>query len=237
MNKQQLPIFITGPFSQLLTMDHLPQKGRLKDAQLEVVEEAGIVHQDGVILEIGIFKDLCAKYTSSNIEIQIIEYDLVVLPGFVDPHTHICWAGSRANDYAMRLEGKSYAEIAKNGGGIWDTVAKTRDASNEELKTLLISRASRQFNAGITTCEVKSGYALDLEGELRLLEIIKSVHQEYPIDLVSTCLAAHIKPKDFEGNTVEYLQFLSRKLLPEIKAKKLSNRIDIFVEEGAFGVQ
>ena len=218
-------------------MDHLPLKGSLKDAQLEVLEEAGIIHQKGMILEIGIFKDLCAKYNSSNIEIQIIEYDLVALPGFVDPHTHLCWAGSRANDYAMCLEGKSYSEIAQSGGGIWDTVTKTRNASDEELKKQLVVRASRQFNAGITTCEVKSGYALELAGELRLLEIIRSVHQEYPIDLVSTCLAAHIKPKDFEGNTVGYLQFLSKKLLPKIKAKKLSNRVDIFVEEGAFGVR
>ena len=236
MNDLHPTIFITGPFKQLLSMDNLSLKGSLKDTQLEVVEDAGIVHQDGIILEIGIFKELCAKYNSANIEIQIIEYELVALPGFVDPHTHICWAGSRANDYAMRLEGKSYSEIAKSGGGIWDTVAKTRDASEEELKKQLVMRASRQFNAGITTCEVKSGYSLDLEGELRLLEIIRSVHQEYPIDLVPTCLAAHIKPKDFEGNTVEYLQFLSKKLLPEIKAKKLSYRVDIFVEEGAFGV-
>lgn len=217
-------------------MDHLPLKGSLKDAQLEVVEEAGIVHQNGTIIEIGRFKDLCSRYGPVNAEIQFVDFDAIALPGLIDPHTHLCWAGSREKDYALRLEGKSYSEIGQGGGGIWDTVAKTRSASDEELKNLLIQRASRQLKNGITTCEVKSGYDLDLAGELRLLEIIRSVRQEHVIDLVPTCLAAHIKPKDFEGNNVDYLHFLIERLLPKIKTEKLSNRVDIFVEEGAFGV-
>jgi imidazolonepropionase len=236
MNDQQFPIFITGPFRQLLTMDHLPLKGSLKDAQLEVVEEAGIVHQNGTIIEIGRFKDLCGKYGPVNAEIQFVDFDAIALPGLIDPHTHLCWAGSRENDYALRLEGKSYSEIGRGGGGIWDTVTKTRNASDEELKRLLIQRISRQLKNGITTCEVKSGYELDLEGELRLLEIMGLVQREHPIDLVPTCLAAHIKPKDFEGNNVDYLHFLIERLLPKIKTEKLSNRVDIFVEEGAFRV-
>jgi imidazolonepropionase len=237
MNNQQVPIFITGPFRQLLTMDHLTLKGSLKDAQLEIIEEAGVVHQNGIILEIGLFGELCTKYNSAHPEIQYLESDMIALPGFVDAHTHLCWAGSRENDYAMRLEGKSYTEIAQSGGGIWDTVTKTRNATDEELKMLLKMRADRQLANGITTCEVKSGYALNPEGEIRLLEIIKSANKEHSIDLVSTCLAAHIKPKDFEGGTDTYLEFLADKLLPVIKKEKLTNRIDIFVEEGAFGVQ
>lgn len=230
-------INITGPFRQLLTMDNLPLKGSLKDSQLEVIAEAGIAYQDGKILEVGAFKDLCTRYISTNSELHFIDSDLIVLPGFVDPHTHLCWAGSRENDYALRLEGKSYSDIARSGGGIWDTVTKTRNASEAELKRLLDFRASRQLANGVTTCEVKSGYALNLEGELRLLEIIRSVHQEHHLDLVSTCLAAHIKPKDFDGSTGEYLHFLKQQLLPEIQQRKLSNRVDIFIEEGAFGVQ
>ena len=137
----------------------------------------------------------------------------------------------------MRLEGKSYQEIAQSGGGIWDTVTKTRNATDEELKKLLIMRADRQLANGITTCEVKSGYALNPEGELRLLEIIRLVQEEHPIDLVPTCLAAHIKPKDFDGSADEYLHFLTEELLPAIKKNRLSERVDIFVEEGAFGVR
>ena len=218
-------------------MDHLPLKGSLKDAKLEVVQEAGIVHQNGMIIEIGRFKDLCTIYSSANPEIQFVDFEAIVLPGFVDAHTHLCWAGSRENDYAMRLEGRSYTEIAQSGGGIWDTVTKTRNATNEELKMLLKMRADRQLANGITTCEVKSGYALNPEGEIRLLEIIRSANQEHSIDLVPTCLAAHIKPKDFDGGTEAYLQFLADTLLPVIKKEKLTNRIDIFVEDGAFGIQ
>lgn len=229
-------IMIAGPFSQLLTMDKLPLKGSLKEVQLEIVEEAGVVHQNGIILEIGPFKNLCHKYNSSNPVIQHIESEFVALPGFVDPHTHLCWAGSRGEDYAQRLQGVSYHEIAAQGGGIWDTVTKTRNASDEELKNGLISRASRQIKNGITTCEVKSGYALNLEGELRLLEIIGTANKELPIDLIPTCLAAHIKPKDFNGSSGEYLETLTSQLLPGILAAKLSDRIDIFVDEGAFGV-
>ncbi len=229
-------IIIVGPFRQLLTMDHLPLKGSLMDNQLEVIEEAGMVIQGDKILEIGIYHDLCSIYSSCNAEIQFIDNDLIALPGLVDPHTHLCWAGSREKDYALRLEGKSYSEIAENGGGIWDTVTKTRNATDEELKSLLKGRASRQLANGITTCEVKSGYDLDLAGELRLLEIIKGVHMDHPIDLVATCLAAHIKPHDFDGSSGEYLRFLTERLLPVIRNSQLAHRIDIFVEKGAFGI-
>ena len=237
MNNEQAAIFITGPFRQLLTMDKLPLKGSLKDAQLEIVEVAGIVHQNGIILEIGQFKDLCTKYSSFYPEIQHIEYELVALPGLIDPHTHLCWAGSRAKDYSLRLQGVSYNEIAAQGGGIWDTVTKTRNASDQELKNGLISRASRQIRNGITTCEVKSGYALNIEGEIRLLEIIGSVNQELAIDLNPTCLAAHIKPKDFRGSHETYLKMLIEELIPIVRSENLSNRIDIFVDEGAFGTR
>jgi imidazolonepropionase len=104
------------------------------------------------------------------------------------------------------------------------------------LKRLLALRASRQLTNGITTCEVKSGYALNLEGEIRLLEIIHAIDKEHTVDLIPTCLAAHIKPKDFDGNSREYLEFQIGNLLPEIKRRGLSDRIDIFVDEGAFGI-
>lgn len=234
MQKQNLRI--TGPFRQLLTLDHLPLKGGLKDAGMEVIGEAGIVHQEGKILEIGNYHDLCTHYSQSRAEIEFLDQELIALPGMVDPHTHLCWAGSRERDYAMRLEGISYVDIAQMGGGIWDTVTKTRNATDEELRSLLTSRALRQLRSGITTCEVKSGYDLDLTGELRLLEIIRSVDREIPIDLISTCLAAHIKPHDFDGSSHEYLQILTDRLLPEVKKERLASRIDIFVEEGAFGV-
>src|ERR1035437_2535984 len=109
---------LTGPFTQLLTMDKLPEKGPLSDDHLEIIPDGGILHRDGKIIETGTFQLLKKKYNTTNIE--WLEGDYVALPGMIDVHTHICWAGSRAKDYALGLSGKSYLEIAELGGGIWD---------------------------------------------------------------------------------------------------------------------
>ncbi len=225
---------LVGPFAQLLTMDKLPLRGALSDEQLEIIENAGIVYFDGKITEIGDYDILKKKYPY-EIAAELND-DYVCLPGMIDVHTHICWAGSRANDYAMRLSGKSYAEIARSGGGIWDTVIKTRKGSVEELANFTAKRANALFHQGITTIEVKSGYGLSVEQELKILEAIKLAQKQTLAELIPTCLAAHIVPKDFQGDENDYLKMISEELLPEIKHRNLSNRIDIFVEKGAFSV-
>ena len=158
---------LIGPFKQLLTMDLMPDKGHLSDDQLEIIPDGGIVHLDGKILATGNFNQLKEQYTMASIE--WLEGDYVALPGMIDVHTHICWAGSRANDYAMHLSGKSYLEIAALGGGIWDTVLKTREATLEELAELIEQRAYKLLRMGVTTIEVKSGYGLSVEQELKIL--------------------------------------------------------------------
>lgn len=226
---------LTGPFSQILTMDNLPLRGALSDEQLEIVHSGGIVHQNGEIVEVGDFEILKHKYPSA--EIELLTEDYVCLPGMIDVHTHICWAGSRAKDYSMRLSGKTYLEIAAAGGGIWDTVTKTRDASLDELIALTVERANSLYKQGVTTIEVKSGYGLSVEQELKILEAIKQANTKTTADLIPTCLAAHILPKDFEGNESDYLQMITEELLPEIKLRNLAKRIDIFVEKSAFSVK
>jgi imidazolonepropionase len=136
----------------------------------------------------------------------------------------------------MRIEGKSYLEIAKEGGGIWQTVQNTREATRDELIALTINRANQLLRTGITTAEVKSGYGLDLDNELKMLECIQSANQNSKIDLISTCLAAHIIPKDFKGSSGDYLDFIIKYILPEVQEGNLSKRVDIFIEEGAFGI-
>src|SRR5262249_50547136 len=153
------------------------------------IHDGGIVVKDGMIHEIGRFADL----SKSGLEVHHIETPVVALPGLIDCHTHLCYAGSRAHDYALRLEGKSYQEIAKSGGGILDTVAKTRAASTTELKNLLLQRTQRLLKLGITTCEVKSGYGLSIAEEIRHLQIISEVANLQPVTLISTCLAAHMR--------------------------------------------
>ncbi len=224
---------LIGPFKQLLTMDQLPGKGPLADKQLEIIADAGILVNGSVIESVGSYREL--KSLASTTE--PVNSPCCVVPGFVDVHTHICWAGSRAADYALRLAGKSYLEIAAQGGGIWSTVTHTRQAGQDELARLTAERADRLLQGGTTTVEVKSGYGLDVESELILLRAIRQASGKTRADLVPTCLAAHIKPRDFIGTGMEYLGMLIDKLLPVVKAEKLANRVDIYVDQGAFTVE
>jgi imidazolonepropionase len=223
---------LIGPFKQLLTMNGLPLKGSLSDDQLEIIPNAGVLVADGKILAIGNFEQLKASYSPSEIDRLNTAY--VAFPGLIDAHTHICWAGSRANDYALRLSGKTYLEIAAQGGGIWSTVTKTREASLDELAELTVTRANQLLKQGITTIEVKSGYGLSVDEELKLLEAIRKANDKTSAALISTCLAAHIVPKDFNGNETEYLDYIIQELLPKILQQKLAKRVDIFVDQGAF---
>ena len=226
---------LSGPFTQLLTMDNLPLRGKLSDDQLEIIPDAGILHKEGRILAVGNFEQLRRENPDANIE--FLEGDFVCLPGMIDVHTHICWAGSRANDYALRLAGKTYLEIAEAGGGIWSTVMKTRAASVEELANLTVERAEKLYQQGVTTIEVKSGYGLSMDDEIKMLKAIQLANQKTNAELIPTCLAAHLKPKDFPGNEREYLQYIIENLLPEVKKQNLANRVDIFVEKGAFSLE
>jgi imidazolonepropionase len=134
----------------------------------------------------------------------------------------------------MRLQGKSYLEIAKSGGGIWDSVTKTRAASEDELGHLLLQRAKRHLSQGVTTIEVKSGYGLETGTELKQLNVIKKVSGQTGINLIPTCLAAHMLPHDYVGSQTEYLDHIIHDLLPLVLNRKLANRVDIFIEQSAF---
>jgi imidazolonepropionase len=225
---------LIGPFRQLVTMNGMPQRGGLSDDQLEIIPNAGVLVADGKILAIGNFEQLRGSYSPSEIDGLNTAY--VAFPGLIDAHTHICWAGSRANDYALRLSGRTYLEIAAQGGGIWSTVTKTREASLDELAELTATRANQLLKQGITTIEVKSGYGLSVEEELKLLEAIRKANDKTSVALIPTCLAAHIVPKDFNGNETEYLDYIIRDLLPKILQQKLAKRVDIFVDHGAFSI-
>ncbi|MBO0331279.1 imidazolonepropionase [[Muricauda] lutisoli] len=222
------PLLI-GPFTQLLPMTGLPLKGALKDEQLHIIENGGILVSEGKILKVGVFDEL----KSDDVDIQHIEGQKVCLPGFVDSHTHICFGGTRARDYAYRNAGKTYLEIAKAGGGIWDTVTQTRKASQEELVKGIVSRSKKHLKNGITTIEVKSGYGLSVDEELKMLRAIKRANKTTNASLVPTCLAAHMKPKDWSEDN-DYLDTIINELFPIIKTENLANRVDAFVEESAF---
>jgi imidazolonepropionase len=227
MNKLRL----IGPFSQVLTMDSLPLKGPLTDDMLEITEQGGILVNGNMIEAVGSFREM----KSLTPTVEEVAGNFVAMPGLIDVHTHICWAGTRAGDYAMRLAGKSYLEIAQQGGGIWSTVTNTRAAGLDELAKLTAERANRLLRLGTTTIEVKSGYGLNVDTERKMLKAVQNASDVSHADLVPTCLAAHIKPRDFEGTGGEYLEYIIRELLPGIRSEKLCHRVDIYVDEGAFG--
>lgn len=225
-------MLLIGPFSQILPMSGLPLKGPLQDEQLPLIEKGGILIKGGTITAIDRFATLQQQYPQC--EVHFIDKPMVLLPGFIDCHTHICFDGNRNRDYAMRIAGKSYLEIARAGGGIWDSVTKTRIADDVTLAENTVARANRHLREGVTTIEVKSGYGLDLVNEIKMLQAIQSASLHTAATLVPTCLAAHMLPKDYKGAPAEYLSWILAELLPVIQAEQLAKRVDIFIEETAF---
>lgn len=223
--------YLIGPFVQIVTFEDAPIKGALSDSDIQVLT-GWIAIDEGQILEIGSRDDLISKYSIE--EVKTLEGDHIAMPGYVDCHTHICFAGTRANDFAMRNAGLSYLDIAKAGGGIWDSVTQTRKATLNELTAGVKLRADKLFKRGVTTIEVKSGYGLSVEEEIKMLKAIKSAGKKTKSELIPTCLAAHIKPKDYLGTHAQYLASMATELFPELKSQNLCNRIDAFIEEEAF---
>jgi len=223
---------LIGPFKQVVSLANLPLRGKLSDEQLEIIVDGGILIDNEKIQKVGNFEIL--KSENQDIETETIEGEQIVLPAFVDSHTHICFGGNRANDFAMRNAGKTYLEIAESGGGIWSSVQHTRNASEEELLKTLLERIDFLISLGITTIEVKSGYGLDVENELKMLRMIKKAQEQTKATLVPTCLSAHLKPRDFEGSNQEYLNYIITEILPKVKEESLAQRVDIFIEKSAF---
>lgn len=226
---------LIGSFAQIITLTGISLKGAVKDEQLEIIENGGILVDNGTIVKLGDFNSL--KNEFQNVEIELIEGKNVLFPGLVDSHTHICFGGTRSKDFAMRLNGKTYLEIAESGGGIWSTVTNTRKESKENLVKSTLDKANHSLQNGITTTEIKSGYGLSIEEEIKMLEAINEVKSKSKADIIPTFLGAHMKPRDFEGTNSEYLELLVNEIFPVLKEKKLTKRVDIFTEKSAFSVK
>ncbi len=223
---------LIGPFEQIVTLAGLPIKGAIKDQELQVIDKGGIIVEDGIIVEVGEFRALGVNAR----EIEPVPKGMVLIPGLVDSHTHICYGGSRAGDYALKVSGATYQNILAAGGGIHDSVGKTRKTKQEDLETSMQSRVKRHLSEGVTTIEVKSGYGLSVDSEIKMLEAIKNVGESSPVDIIPTCLAAHVVPGEYT-NALAYSKMIINELFPLLQQKKLANRIDVFVEENAFSME
>ena len=223
--------------SQLLTLPGGPQRGS-RLGQLGLIEDGAVLIRDGLIAELGPSPVLIEKYPDEE---KLDARGRAVLPGFVDAHTHLVWAGDRAAEFEQRLQGKTYLEILEAGGGILSTVRASRAASLEHLVAEALPRVRSAFAQGSTTIEAKTGYGLELEAELKLLEALLRLDEAGPWDLAFTFLAAHAVPPEFEGRADEYAQHVAADMLPALKdwwAQKAAGRplpfVDVFTETGAF---
>ncbi len=198
-------------------------------SEIGVQENMSIVVENGKISEI-----IPNEKTNENFDEVIDLTGKTVLPGLVECHTHTAFAGSRANEFKMRLQGKTYEEIAKAGGGINTTVKAVRNASFEELLELVKPRVQYFISQGITTLEIKSGYGLSFYDEIKLLQVIQKLNEIFPIDIVPTFLGAHTFPPEYKNDHEKYIQIITTELIPYIAEKQLAEFCDAFCEVTAF---
>jgi imidazolonepropionase len=231
--------FVIHNISQLLTLKGGPQRGEHL-GELGVIEDGALLIDGETIRSVGKRSEILSQNSNTT---KLDAGGHVVLPGFVDPHTHLLWAGDRADEFTQRLQGKSYLEILKEGGGILATVRATRQASIETLVRETKRRAKLAFAYGTTTAEVKTGYGLDLASEIKQLEAILALDREIPLDLAPTFLAAHAVPPEFKGRTDDYVRVICDQMLPTLKEWWAANAaerplpfVDVFCERGAFNL-
>ncbi len=226
--------------SQLLTLSGGPQRGRTLGT-LNIIEDGAVLIQGDKIAATGRTSDLLAAHPS---EPRLDASGCAVLPGFVDPHTHLVWAGDRAAEFEMKMAGAKYLDILAAGGGIISTVRKTRAAPVEQLMVETRPRLQRMFAHGTTTAEVKSGYGLDTETELKLLQAILALDAEGPLELSPTFLGAHAVAPEFKDNPQGYTDLVCAEMLPAVRAwwdnrhdpSSVVHRpyVDVFCENKAF---
>jgi imidazolonepropionase len=229
--------------SQLLTIPGPVQRGH-ELGDLGIVEDGAVLIEDGLIVAIGPSQEMRGIYGDDE---ELDAGGRVVMPGFVDPHTHLVWAGDRAAEFEMRLQGKTYLEIMEAGGGIVSTVEKTRAASLEQLLIETRPRLQRMFSYGTTTAEAKTGYGLESEAELKMLAAILALDAEGPLDLVPTFLGAHAIPPEYKDDPEGYTDLVCDEMLPALKDWWQTQNsaghnpqppfVDVFCETGAFSLE
>lgn len=225
--------------AQVLTLKGGPQRGDQLGA-LGVIENGAVLFREGKILEVGPSEELLTRYQDEE------KWDArgrVVMPGFVDPHTHVIWAGDRSGEFEARLAGKTYLDILEAGGGILSTVRETREASLNDLKEQARVRIRSMFSHGTTTLEAKSGYGLNRDAEHKMLQALLELDEEEAADIVITYLGAHAVAPEYSGNPAAYADLVAEELIPALASWWPSQTdrplpyVDVFCERGAFDHQ
>jgi len=235
MGKEKVDLIVEGA-NELVTL----QGGSAKPLKGEAMQNLGIIRdgavavKDGRMVAIGKTSEVKKRYTA---EIIVDAKGKLVTPGLVDSHTHLVFAGSREDEFEIKLKGASYLEILQKGGGILRTVAETRKASLEELVKLGKERLDTVLVHGTTTVEAKSGYGLSTEEEIKCLEAINRLNNEHPIDVIPTFLGAHAVPTEYSGKTDEYVKLVVEEMISAVAERRLAEFCDVFCEKGVFNVE
>ncbi len=218
--------------SQLVTLSG-PKRPRVGTelSALGIIRDGGMLIRDGKIERVGPTAEIEKNVSDEEI---VDAGGRVVMPGFVDAHTHLVFAGNRLDDFERRSRGETYEQIAKAGGGIWSTVEKTRAASEPDLLTQAKKHANWFLRCGTTTVEVKSGYGLTVEDELKILRVMRQLKEEVRLEIVPTFLGAHAVPRELSPD--EYLDVVVTEMLPRVTTEKLAEFCDVFCERGYFDI-
>jgi imidazolonepropionase len=233
--KAAQPLLLTN-IRQLLTLrgGDGPRRGR-ELGELAIVEDAAVLCVAGKIVSIGTRKAAVRDGWVKEHKRDLIEFDCrdgVVIPGFVDSHTHPVFASPRLIDFEKRISGASYEEVAEAGGGIRSSISGVREASRKQLCHAVLSAFQAMAEQGTTTIEAKTGYGLSVEAEIKSLEAIRDAAAQFPGTVISTLLGAHVVPPEFRDNREEYVRLICEEMIPQ--AEKLADFVDVFWERGAF---
>ena len=232
------PDLVIFHINELVTMNTKYGAPRIGEnmSELAIINDGAVAVKDDTIIFIGNTDELISKYEFGKVPTKIDATNKLVTPGFIDPHTHIIFDGTRENELSMKLEAKSYIEILKAGGGILKTVLETRKATIEKLVENGKKILDRMMLYGTTTVETKSGYGLTTESEIKQLRTIKILNEEHPLDIIPTFLGAHAIPPEYENKTDEYVSLIISDMIPKIAKEGLAEFCDVFCEEGIFTI-
>jgi len=237
MNPQPKTTLLIKNIGQLVTMvGPVPRLGNDMN-DLGIIEGAGVAVSADQTLLTGPSDEVEGKAELSE-GCKVIDAEgAVVTPGLIDPHTHPVFSMTREKEFEMRIQGKSYMEIARSGGGIRASVRDLRKTPKDVIKEKTRQRLDRMLKHGVTTIEAKSGYGLSTESELRSLEILHELNESHPLEIIPTFLGAHEVPDEYQGKAEQYIDLLIEEMLPAVTEKKLAEFSDIFCEDGVFDVK
>jgi len=205
---------------------------RMKD--LGIIKGGSLAVHKGRIVDVGRRQEIKKRFESKE---TLDASGKVVMPGFIDPHTHLVFSGSRENEFEMRIQGFTYMEILEKGGGILKTVRETRKASEEELLEACKKTLNIMLEYGTTTVEAKSGYGLTASDEAKCLEVVKLLNEEHPVDIVPTFLGAHAVPPEHKNNPDKYVKLVIDEMIPMVARHGLAEFCDVFCEKGVFSIE